>query len=165
MDIADFANEFSNKMDEINEFVTGNDIKDIFGTEAVNHFKESFEKEGFTDRNLEKWKDVKRRDPDSPWYGHSGQTGEFSEARTAAKILTGETKELQQSISYERTEGGARITNAAPYASVHQFGMQAKVYGKKAFTMPARPSMGKSVVLVSNIEDKIKSELIKILTK
>ena len=165
MDINEFSDQFAKKMDEVKEFVQGDDIKDIIGVEAVNHFKESFVNEGFTDEKLEKWEDVKRRDPNSAWHGHSGQTGRFSQARTMAKILTGETKELQNSISYVRTAVGARTINAAPYAAVHQYGLQAMVYGKSPFVMPTRRFMGKSMVLKKNIEDKITSEITKILTE
>ena len=32
-------------------------------------FKRNFELEGFQNGSLSKWKEVKRRDPSSPWYG------------------------------------------------------------------------------------------------
>jgi len=163
MNIKDFSLQFADKMDEIKEFVQSDDIKDILGTEAVNHYKESFQNEGFTDETLNPWKDVERRDSDSPWYGHSGQTGKFSNARTSAKILSGETRELQNSITFDHIAYGARIKSDKPYASVHQFGGLAKIYGKKEFQMTPRPFMGKSAVLVSNINDKIKREFTRIL--
>lgn len=163
MNIKDFSRQFADKIDKIKEFTRGEDIKDILGTEAVNHFRESFQNQGFTDETLNPWKDVKRRDPASPWYGHSGQTGRFSNARTTAKILSGETRELQNAITYRRIPGGARIVNEKPYASVHQYGGRAKIYGKKEFQMTPRPFMGKSAVLVRNINDKIKREFIRIL--
>jgi phage gpG-like protein len=163
MDITEANRIFREKMRQIKSFTEGNDIKDILGVEAVNHFKESFDKEGFTDETLEPWKDVKRRDDSSPWYGHSGQTGKFSQARTAAKILTGESRELRNSISYVHTDSGVRVTSSTPYGRVHQFGLPAKIYGKKSFLMPARPFMGKSILLKNNIEDKIRRELIRIL--
>lgn len=151
------------KFDQMLDFVQGDDIKDIVGVEGVNHFKGSFDNEGFTDKTLEKWQDVKRRDKSSGWYGHSGQTGKFSQSRTTAKILSGETKELRDSIYYVPTEKGARIISPTEYGAVHQFGKLAKIYGKKSFQMPARPFMGRSVLLKANIEDKIRRELIKIL--
>jgi len=165
MNIDEFSAQFAQKMDKVNQFVQGDDIKDICGVEAVNHFKESFVNEGFTDETLQKWPEVKRRESGSTWYGHSGQTGKFSQSRTMAKILTGETKEVQTSISYVKTANGARITDSAPYAAVHQFGLSAKVYGRNSFTMPTRRFMGKSMVLKKNIEDKIVSEITKILTQ
>lgn len=163
MDIQEFARLFPEKMKQMRDFVEGDEIKDILGTEGVNHFKGSFDNEGFTDEKLEKWQDVKRRDESSAWHGHSGQTGKFSQARTVAKILSGETGELANSLSFKHTDQGVRITSPTEYGSVHQFGKMAKIYGKKSFQMPARPFMGKSVLLKSNIEDKIKRELIKIL--
>lgn len=165
MNIDEFEKRFADRMKSVTEFVQGDDIRDILGVEAVNHFQESFVNEGFTDVNKEPWKDVKRRDVNSPWHGHSGQKGRFSQSRTVAKILTGETKELQRSISYVKTPAGVRITNSAPYAAVHQWGLPSKVYGKSSFQMPKRPFMGKSAVLKKNIEDKIVNEIKKILTK
>lgn len=163
MDIQEFARIFPERIEKIKQFTQGNDIKDIIGTEAVNHYKESFQNEGFTDETLNPWKDVKRRDPKSPWYGHSGQTGKFSAARTTAKVLTGETRELQNSITYERIPGGARIKSDKPYAAVHQFGGLAKIYGKKSFNMTPRPFIGKSAVMVRKINDKIKKEFARLL--
>ncbi|WP_165043747.1 phage virion morphogenesis protein [Dysgonomonas sp. ZJ709] len=164
MDIQEYARLFPQKMKEINDFVQGNDIKDILGREALSHFKESFTNEGFTDETLEPWQDVKRRDEDSDWYGHSS-TGRFSDARTSANILTGETSVLQKGLSYKLTDTGARITSVTGYGRVHQFGLYAKIYGKTTFQMPTRPFMGYSAVLEANIKDKIKREIINIMTR
>lgn len=153
------------KMQELQDFAKSDDIKDIAGVEAVNHFKSSFDNQGFTDKTLEPWEDVKRRDEESEWYGHSGQTGKFSQARTTAKILSGETGELADGIYYKYTDRGVRVTSPTAYGRVHQFGMQAMIYGKKAFQMIARPFMGRSEVAIANIKDKIKREFVKILSK
>ena len=48
MDLSQFAQIFPQKMEEITKYVEGDDIKDMFGIEAVNHFKQSFLDEGFT---------------------------------------------------------------------------------------------------------------------
>lgn len=165
MDIQEYSRLFRQKMQEINEFAESDAIKDIAGVEAVNHYQMSFYWEGFTDESLVPWDDVVRRDPDSPWYGHSGQTGKFSQARTSAKILTGETGELRDGIYFEHTDSGVRITSSTAYGRVHQYGLPAKIYGKKVFQMPARPFMGKSKVMVGNIKSKIKREFIKILKR
>ena len=42
------------------------DIPHLIGQEAENHFSENFERQGFDGK---KWKEVKRRDPSSPWDG------------------------------------------------------------------------------------------------
>lgn len=165
MDLQELAKVFPDKMKQLTDYVEGDDIRHIMGTEAVNHFKDSFKNEGFTDKDVDLWTDVKRRDEESPWYGHSGQTGKFSPTRTTAKVLTGETKgnSLRENISYVTTSQGARVTNSTPYAAVHQFGQMAKIYGKKVFQMIARPFMGKSVKLVENIKEKIYKEIKRII--
>ena len=149
------------------EWVQSDDIKDILGVEAINHYKESFENEGFKDdETIQKWPDVKRRDSDSAWHGHSGQTGKFSQARTIAKILsgeTGETEELKSALTYVKIDKGVRVSNPKEYAKVHQEGLQAKIYGKKVFQMPARPFIGNSKLLKRNIEAKILREIKKLL--
>lgn len=181
MDMQEYNRQFQQRMTEIQEFVQGDDIKDIAGVEAVNHFQSSFDNEGFTDETLVPWDDVARRDPESPWYGHNGFSsggtkkkikkgntqlvGNFSQARATAKILRGETSELRNSITYKFTEKGVRVTSPTDYGRVHQFGMQSKIYGKGVFKQKARPFMGKSKLLKANIEDKIKRRFKEILTR
>lgn len=163
MDINDLAKQFPERIKKLQEFVEGDDIKDVMGVEAVNHFKASFPNEGFTDENLEPWADVKRRDPESEWYGHSGQTGKFSAARTTAKILSGETGELKEAIYYAKTEKGVRVYNEKPYARVQNFGGMAKIYGKKAFQMLARPFIGPSKTMMTNIRAEFLTRIKSIL--
>lgn len=163
MDIKDFEAQFAGRMEAFREFASGDDVKDIMGVEAVNHFTESFQNEGFTDTTLVKWAEVKRRQKDSEWFGHSGQTGKKSGARMTAKILTGETQELKNATEYAQISNGVRVFNTKAYAAVHNYGKQAKVYGKKAFTMIARPFIGKSAVMVDNINEQIKNRIKEIL--
>ena len=59
----------------------------------------------------------------------------------------------------ELTPEGVRLINSTPYAAVHQFGLPAKIYGKKSFTMPKRPFMGRSKVMEANIRKKILDRL------
>ncbi|MDD7438590.1 MAG: phage virion morphogenesis protein [Bacteroidales bacterium] len=153
------------KQQELQEFMRSQALKDIVGTEAVNHYKRSFEDEGFTDETLNPWKEVERRNPESPWFGHSGQTGKFSLERTSAPILSGETGELKNAIRYTYLPDGVRVSNSAPYAAVHQYGLPAKIYGKKPFTMTPRPFIGRSKALKRNIEDKIKRQMLDIIKK
>jgi len=164
MDIHEFNRRFAAKMDKIKEFANGDDIKDIVGVEAVKHYKGSFANQGFTDKVLNPWQDVKRREKDSSWYGHSGQTGKFSRSRTTAPILSGETLELMNATTYSKTERGVRIRNDKAYASVHNYGGRAKIYGKKEFKMPQRRFIGHSAVMVQNINEKIIREFTRILT-
>lgn len=163
MDIQEFAKIFPERMKKLKDFAAGDDIKDILGTEAVNHYKESFDNQGFTDKTTNPWQDVKRRDSSSPWYGHSGQTGKFSNARTTAPVLNGETLELKNATTYAKTERGVRVSNDKPYARVHNYGGRAKIYGKKEFQMPERKFIGRSAVMVAKINAKIKREFQRII--
>ena len=91
----------------------------IIGVEAVNHYTESFANEGFEDKEVKKWPDVKRRNPESEWYGFSYRSNSakpdvetqhapsknaaskkkgftnFSPEATKNKVLTGSTSELK----------------------------------------------------------------------
>lgn len=164
MKIEDFSNALQGKLQEVQQFLDKRAL-DVVGTEAVKHYKKSFDNEGFTDEVINPWKEVRRRDPNSSWYGHISTPPYFSAPRTTDEVLTGETGELKNAIQYKYIPGGVRISNEKPYAAVHQYGLPAKIYGKKAFTMPARPFIGKSKALVRNIEDKIKRELIDIIKR
>jgi phage gpG-like protein len=138
-------------------------VPDIIGTESVNHFKESFHNEGFTDKSLDKWEDVKRRDSSSKWYGFSAnRKNRYSEAATSRKILSGESKDLAKSIEYNKIPGHVIIESDKPYAEVQNDGGKAKIFGKKEFDMPARKFIGPSEELDKKIDDKISRELDKI---
>jgi len=162
MDFNTFEQQLNEKMEEIKDFVS-NDVPDIIGVEAVNYFKDSFDKEAF-DGNP--WKDVERRNPASPWYGFSYLSNKsFSEARTTARILSGETGELRNAITYVKQPGAVTVLNEKPYAAVHNYGLPAKVFGKKPFIMPKRTFMAHSEKLQENIDDKIYREMTNILKK
>lgn len=156
----------------------------IIGVEAVNHYNESFVNEGFEDKEIKKWPDVKRRNPESEWYGFSYRSNSakpgvkaghapsdkkkgltnFSPEATKNKILIG-TADLKNSIHYVVKPDRVTVGTDKPYAAVHQFGMPAKVFGKAEFIMKARPFIGKSEVLNDNIRAKIEKELKKIFEK
>ena len=159
MDPDEFKRAIAEKMDEIIRY-RDEDLPHIVGKEAVDHYQDSFINEGFTDQAIEKWPEVERRKPESQWYGFSTVNKDrFSEARSTDKILTGETNELRNSIDYTVNPGRVTVGTDKVYASVHQFGQGAMVFGKKAFTMKARPFIGKSEVLLKAIREKIERDL------
>ena len=175
------AQAVKRKLQELERF-RREDVPEIIGTEAVRHFNQSFVNEGFTDKSLKKWPDVKRRDPSSSWYGFSlgansqnpnkkaktkpdekskrkpGNTN-FSPTRAKDKILNGETMELKNSITYVVKSDRVTVLSNKPYASVHQFGEPAKIFGRKTFTMKARPFIGKSEIMMNKIYTKIEKEI------
>ncbi|MBR8784268.1 hypothetical protein IX308_000437 [Porphyromonas levii] len=163
MDISKFSDQFMEKMRQVQEYIEGDDVRELMAGIAIEHFRDSFNQEGFTDDTLNPWAEVERRKPDSPWYGHSGQIRRFSLSRTSAKILSGETGHLSSAFNYVRTKDGIIVKNTAPYARVHQYGLKAKVYGKKEFTMPKRPFMGPSKKMTAEIKQEIINDIKKIL--
>jgi len=150
------------------EMVRTNDVPRIIKEEAVNHYEKSFEVEGKLDDAIAPWPDVKRRDPNSPWYGFSlgatsprpgkktkKKTTNFSPTRVLDKILTGETNELKNAIIGTIKPDRVTISNDKPYARVHNFGGKAYVFGKTEFTMKPRPFIYPSAMLVRAIKEKI----------
>jgi phage gpG-like protein len=148
MTLDELGTYFETLANKLNEGLE-NDIADIVGTEAVNHFKESFQNEGFTDNAIEKWVEVKRRQ------------GKGKGADATRKILTGRTGALGESIEYTK-EPGKVIISANPlnsgadtnYAAVHNFGVS-NAGRKRNTVIPQRKFIGHSQALNQKIYNKI----------
>jgi phage gpG-like protein len=162
-----------------------NRVKTIMGVEAVNFYKEGFLKGGSTTTGFSPWKKAKRLNPQSKWYGfqygstvappsnhprRKGVVGKYkkrkassitnySPAATKRRTLSGETKELMNSIEFVKTPNGVRIFSDKPYADIINKGGQIKVFGKKLTTMPARPFIYHSSKLNALIRQKINKDI------
>lgn len=162
MNTKEFEKKLLETQREFRQFIEYK-LPTIVGVEAVDFFKDSFVNEGFTDNFLVKWKEVERRIKTSPWYGFTAtktETGSrFSTSATKRDVLTGETGDLQESIDYDITADGVSIKSDKVYASVHNNGEKAKVFGKHEFTMPKRQFMGRSATLDKQLLDEIEYEL------
>ncbi|MDE0471452.1 MAG: phage virion morphogenesis protein [Ekhidna sp.] len=161
------------------ETIVKKDAATIIGTEAVNHFTENFEKQGF---DGEPWKDVKRRNPKSTRYGHrhgantdlpanpprrKGAKGKYkrrkadsithySPTATKTRILSSEGRaELENSLYFKAGTNKVTIKSDKEYAKVHNEGGTIKVYGKHTAKVPARPFIGPS----KELNEKIKRAL------
>lgn len=141
--------DFIEKIARMHDFIE-NDVPDIVGKEAVDHFKESFDNEGFTNERQGKWKEVKRRE-------NSRNEGRASGNR---KILTGETKELAESIQYDTQGNNVIISSDKVYAEIHNKGGRAG-RGHKS-VIPKRQFIGPSEKLNQKITTKITTKLDKI---
>lgn len=168
------------------------DIARAVGTEAVRHFKENFQREGFMDGGLHRWKDVQRRNPSSPWYGfeYKGETRKtnpvkygkkgkklknqkklnFSKAATTRRILTGASGELGRSLRYvmnpsSNAHVSVSITSDKPYAVLQNEGGPMRVFGKHTVQLPARPFVGNSRELNEKIDRIVLSHLYSALQK
>jgi len=151
--------EIAKKTEAIKAYIN-NDVPIVIGVEAVREFRQNFVDEAF---DGEKWKDVQRRNPESPWYGHSGQTGRKSSSRATAKILDGETGELKNATTWDQRGKSVFIINDKPYAKVHNEGLPAKIYGKKEFTMTKRQFIGVTERLSERINEKIERDITRII--
>lgn len=121
------------------------------GAMAKAHFQENFEKGGFVNNGLKKWKPAKRLS--------SGKKGAASNYGT----LLSARNHLFNSISYVPGFGQVKIINPVEYAAVHNEGLKA---GRgKGFIMPKRTFIGKSHELDVKVEQKIDSEVSKIIHK
>jgi len=159
MTVEELNREIARINDEVRAFARDG-APVIVGVEAVNYFQKAFDDQGWEGKS---WDDVERRKPDSAWYGHSGQTGRFSEARTTAPILSGETGELRNAIKSDPQAGKVTIRNEKPYARVHNEGLPAKIYGRKSFVMKKRTFMAVTDGLMKNIHEKLQREVDKIV--
>lgn len=107
-----FAEHLLKQAEEIEQFIN-DDAPVIMGKNAVDFFKEGFQKEGFTDETLEKWPEVQRRkNPKRP-----------DRAAASRKILTGDTGDLGMSIQ-RKNEGNGQVTIVSdkPYSKIHNEG-------------------------------------------
>lgn len=125
-----------------------NTMPEIVGIEAVNHFQQSFIDEGFTDKELVKWDDVKRR------------TNARDSERAAATrpILTGDTGELADSITYTAHRNYVEITSDKDYALAHNEGTT-NAGRNRNVTIKQRQFVGESETLSKVIEDIIKNDI------
>jgi len=173
--MADFK-KWDQKLERLRRYFE-DEVQQRIGVESVNHFKESFENQGFTDRSLQKWEEVERRKPESPWYGFKykgtaqrpgrrsrgrGYTN-YSPAATKRPILSGETQNLMSGIRWRANGRSVEVTASTPYAQVINEGGTIKVFGKGTAKMPQRQFMGKSSALNKKIEQKIIKDLKRIM--
>lgn len=163
---ADLTN-FNRKIKAIEDYLQNDLVHDI-GVQSVNHFKDSFQNEGFTDENLSKWQKVKRTDGNSKWYGFQYKSNSrgrrnFSTAAASRPILSGETQNLMNSIRYTGTGRKIIITSNTPYSKIHNEGGAMKVFGKGNAIMPKRQFMGDSKQLRRVIEQVVRNRFNRIL--
>lgn len=179
MDIKKFSFDLEAKTRELHILVQ-RDIPRVIGVEAKEHFVDSFRQGGFVNRGLQPWPDVKRRDPDSPWYGfeytgekrayygfsRDAKTGKthkakkqkrlnYSENATKRAVLTSRQNRLMNSIANDTTAGQAEVYTTEPHAKLHNEGGEFLVFGKHRATMPARQFMGESEELDRKATDEI----------
>jgi phage gpG-like protein len=123
-----------------------NDALDVIGTLAVNHAQDAFINEGYTDVQLQPWKEVKRR-----------QSGK-GKPRDQTRPILSDTGDLKDSIRYEKAGNSVHIGSDLPYAQPHNEGTTKAGRGNKT-TIPQRQFIGKSIELETQIKTKIQKDL------
>ncbi len=187
--MADFS-QIERKLKNLERYMK-RDMPRIIGIESVNFFTENFEKGGFVDNNLKKWKPSKRTQPDSVWYGfeykarvklpanHPKRKGtkskykprksnpitNYSPAATKRKTLIGSSGELSDSLQYKVVPGKVIIFSDKKYAKLQNEGGVIKLFGKKSVKIPARKFIGKSKALERKLHKIIKQDIARILQK
>jgi len=135
-DFKHFNNDVLRAGDKIASYIAQDAPRHV-GKMAVDHYKDNFNREGFVDAGLQKWREVKRRQPPIA----KGAAG-------SRKILHGETLELRNSIQYRPEKARTVIFSDKEYFRVHNEGLRA---GRgKGFQMPKRQMVGHSIRLDEN---------------
>lgn len=186
MDVKNLPTELKAKISELHRVIT-KDIPRELGVEAVEHFTDNFRKGGFVNNGLQKWKDVKRRDSSSKWYGFeykgdkrtyyaftrdkkTGKTRKsekqkqlnFSPSATKRAVLTSKRNYLMNNFKASPRSQEVEVYNDAPHAEVHNNGGTFKVFGKHNATMPKRQIIGHSAELDAKAEKLIIAHIDKI---
>ena len=153
--------------EEVEDFLK-NDLPRIVAKEAVDEFRENFTRQGFRNNGIQRWPEVKRRMPNSPWYGFQykverrspkdrkkkGQKRKlnFSLKYTKYDILR-ITSNLYRSVtSFEVSPELVEIGSDLPYAQVQNDGGHIKVFGKARVKLPKRQFIGESKELMDELE-------------
>lgn len=154
-DLLRFAEKFTEKLTEI--------VPIIIGVEGQKHFEESFDNEGFTDKNLKKWR--KRKFSGKKTKADGSKTKAFSNFQRKDQgraILVSHQSDtdgthLKDSIRNSHTEKQVTFETDKAYAQVHNEGGHA---GRgEGFEMPQRQFMGASEELDDKIEAKLSAEM------
>ena len=150
------------------ELFLKNDLPRIVAKEAVDEFRENFDREGFRNNGVQPWPEVKRRMPNSPWYGfqYKGERRSDKEKKRKGKKrklnysakytkypILRVTSNLYRSVrSFEESPERVEIGSDLPYAQVQNDGGYIKVFGKARVKLPKRQFVGESKELMELLE-------------
>jgi phage gpG-like protein len=151
MNGSEFINHLLNISKEMRKF-THEDAPVIMGKNAVDHFTENFQQEGFVNNGLQKWDEVKRR-----------MNPKITGAAASRPILTGETGDLGMSIDYKNAENGeVTIFSDLPYSEAHNEGTTTAGRSHNV-TIPQRQFIGDSAELDKKNLEEIEKHVKRIL--
>lgn len=182
-------NDIQRKLDEVKRYLQ-EDLLHVIGQKAVTDMQKNFETQSYFGK---KWKEVKRREKDSTWYGfdrHGKQeppanhpkfrkrknpdkpykrrkespiTG-YSKVATETPILSSQDSNLERSLKYKIIGPTTiRVYSDVPYADVHNEGKEISVFGRKRTKVPKRQFLGLPPNQKKKIEKIILADIAKIL--
>lgn len=172
MDNVKGLEEVKNKLKTAAAYIK-NDIPLVVGVEAVNHFKDNFDLEGFMDKSLTKWMPRKDKTNTRKLLNNSGELKDSIEYRVEGDTVIITTDKVYAQI---QNEGGVIPVTAqmrkffwAKHYEAAQAGDVDSADGwkymalSKQIVIPKRPYIGASEVLSDKINTKVKKDLTRIL--
>jgi len=137
------------------------DLPSIVAVEGLGHIKNSFKKQGFTDRSFVKWKARKTTDSHgrdrtryrSSRIGKKGSLTRYGRTLQERPILTGHASagnKLRNSFTAKKSPERVSFVTYKQYAKRHNEGLNG---------MPKRKFVGRSDELEKQIEKKIEKQL------
>jgi len=139
----------------------------IIGKMGVDHFRENFNEQGFVNNGVQPWPERK--------------------TNTGRRILTGETRELENSLEYQTSGGKVLFGSDVPYAQIHNRGGKTKAHEIRArrgralkfgtskgdlfrrkvnhpgSNIPQRQFIGHSQELIDKLDERIERDITQIL--
>jgi phage gpG-like protein len=164
-DFKNIGKDIANQARLIKKLANGN-FQKIIGVEGLKHFDKSWDKEGFTDKSLSKWKPREWKKTTHKKKG--GQRKDYKRWKAknkGRKLLMSHRSDtdgghLRHSISYRVVGTKTIFYTDKPYAKVHNEGGKA---GRGiGFVMKKRQFMGHSHQWDQKIEKKLDREMNKI---
>nr|WP_320037173.1 phage virion morphogenesis protein [uncultured Bacteroides sp.] len=175
MNALEFSKIVERKIGEMNDLVHRK-MPVLVGRMAKSHFQDNFRRGGFVNNGLHPWKKSQR------------ESGTGTKTKALYKTLLSSRNHLFSSIQYIPGDAQVMIENRVPYASMHNEGeiqyvsphkrnrlAAMSIQGRKeikigggnvrGFTrkIPKRQFIGESAELSKKIEDKLDSEVLKII--
>jgi phage gpG-like protein len=164
--ISQLAGDLQNLGTKLIARVTGI-LPQVVSAEGLRHFEESWDKQGFTNNNLSKWK--KRKPPEKTTNKNGKESATFKrwkQKNAGRAILVShqtDTKgtHLKDSLRAESNPKQVIFSTDKPYAQVHNEGGPS---GRgTGFIMEQRQFMGPSAALDKKIAAKLDKEITKFL--
>jgi phage gpG-like protein len=150
------------KAAQVTKYIKTSSLK-IIGVEARTHFREGFLKEGFTDKNLEPWAEVKRRAADRMKKNKNGTVSKRQHRDQKRKILT-DTSHMRDSIKYQINGMQVEVGTDDDKGKVQAHNEGTDTAGRnRNVSIPQRQFIGKSTTLTKKIQDRFEADITKIL--